>query len=135
MRSIVVGYDGSETAKRALERAAEVAEAGATITVVSAVRVHAAAGRGGGPVDPDEVSERRHELAEAKTLLGEKGIEPNLVEGHGDPADVIANQAKEGGADLVVVGTRGRNVAARVLLGSVSTKVVHEAPCDVLVVR
>jgi nucleotide-binding universal stress UspA family protein len=135
MRSIVVGYDGSETAKRALERAAELAEDGATVTVVSAVHVHAAAGRGGGPIDPDEVSERRHELAEAKTLLVEKGIEPNLVEGHGDPADVIANQAKEGGADLIVVGTRGRNVAARVLLGSVSTKVVHEAPCDVLVVR
>jgi nucleotide-binding universal stress UspA family protein len=135
MRNIVVGYDGSETAKRALERAAELATDGATVTVVSAVHVHSAAGRGAGPVDPDEVHERRQELAEAETLLGEKGIKPSLVEGHGDPADVIVDQAKESGADLIVVGNRGLNVGARLLLGSVSTKVLHDAPCDVLVVR
>jgi nucleotide-binding universal stress UspA family protein len=134
MRNIVVGYDGSETAKRALERAAELAS-GAAVTVVSAVHVHPAAGRSAGPVDPDEVSERRQELAEAEALLGEKGITPELVEGHGDPADVIVDQAKESGADLIVVGTRGLSMAERVLLGSVSTRVIHEAPCDVLVVR
>lgn len=135
MRNIVVGYDGSDTAKRALERAAELATDGASITVVSAVHVHPAAGRGAGPVDADEVSERRHELADAETLLGEKGIKASLVEGHGDPAEAIIDQARESGADLIVVGTRGRGPAARMLLGSVSTKVVHEAPCDVLVVR
>jgi nucleotide-binding universal stress UspA family protein len=134
MRNIVVGYDGSDTAKRALGRAAELAN-GASVTVVSAVHVHPAAGRSAGPVDPDEVSERRQELAEAETLLAEKGITPELVEGHGDPAEVIVEQAKGTGADLIVVGSRGLSLAERVLLGSVSTKVLHEAPCDVLVVR
>lgn len=134
MQNIVVGYDGSETAKRALARAAELAN-GATVTVVSAVHVHPAAGRSAGPVDPDEVSERRQELAEAETLLREKGITPQLVEGHGDPAEVIVDQAKESGCDLIVIGTRGLNIAERLLLGSVSTKVLHDAPCDVLVVR
>jgi nucleotide-binding universal stress UspA family protein len=38
-------------------------------------------------------------------------------------------------ADLIIVGTRGLNTAQRLLLGSVSTKVMHHAPCDVLVVR
>lgn len=134
MRNIVVGYDGSDTAKRALERVAELA-GGAAITVVSAVHVHAPAGRSAGSVDRDEVSERRQALAEAEALLGEKGITPELVEGHGDPADVIVDQARESGADLIVVGTRGLSLPERVLLGSVSTKVLHEAPCDVLVVR
>jgi nucleotide-binding universal stress UspA family protein len=44
-------------------------------------------------------------------------------------------QASDEGADLIVVGTRGLNVAQRALLGSVSTKIVHHAACDVLVVR
>ena len=81
------------------------------------------------------MSERREELAKAEALLGKKGIKPELVEGHGDPAEVIVDQAKESGSDLIVIGTRGLNIAERLLLGSVSTKVLHEAPCDVLVVR
>ena len=136
MRNIVVGYDGSETAKRALERTAELAsKEGATVTAVSAVQVLPPAGRSAGAIDPDEVTERRQELSEAEAFLAEKGIKANLVEGHGDPAEVIVDAAKETGADLIVVGTRGLSTAERVLLGSVSTKVLHDAPCDVLVVR
>jgi nucleotide-binding universal stress UspA family protein len=136
MRNIVVGYDGSETAKRALERAAELASKyGASVTAVSAVHVLHSAGRTAGARDPEEVAERRQELAEAEAFLAEKGIKANLVEGHGDPAEVIVDAAKEVGADLIVIGTRGLGAAERVLLGSVSTKVLHDAPCDVLVVR
>ena len=134
MKNIVVGYDGSDAAKRALERAAEVAD-GATVTVVSAVHVMPPIGRAAVQIDPDEIAERRRELGEAKELLAGKGVSAKVVETHGDPADGIVETAKEGGADLVIVGTRGANFASRVLLGSVSTKVLHEAPCDVLVVR
>jgi nucleotide-binding universal stress UspA family protein len=48
---------------------------------------------------------------------------------------MLVQVAAEERADLVVVGTRGLNLAQRALLGSVSTKVVHHAHCDVLVVR
>ena len=44
-------------------------------------------------------------------------------------------EAEESDADLIIIGTRGLSVAKRMLLGSVSTNVVHHAPCDVLVVR
>jgi nucleotide-binding universal stress UspA family protein len=57
------------------------------------------------------------------------------IEGHGNPADVLVEEAEESGADLIVVGTRGLNAARRLVLGSVSTNVVQHAPCDVLVVR
>ncbi len=135
MKNIVVGFDGSEAAKRALTRAAELAN-GATVTVVSAVAIHVPTGRGGmAAVDPEERTERERELTEAAALLREKGITPREVEGHGDPGDVIIEEARELGADLIVVGTRGLNAAERLVLGSVSTKVVHHAPCDVLVVR
>jgi nucleotide-binding universal stress UspA family protein len=51
------------------------------------------------------------------------------------PAEVLAEVAREQRADLLIVGRRGRDFTARVLLGSVSSRLVAAAPCDVLVVR
>jgi nucleotide-binding universal stress UspA family protein len=131
---IVVAYDGSDGAKRGLDRSAQLSS-GEPVTVVSVVEVHATAGRGPGGADRIEAAERRGELEEAAGILRGKGLDVREVEGHGDPAGVIADEARESGADLIVVGTRGRGVVARAVLGSVSTRLVHEAPCDVLVVR
>jgi nucleotide-binding universal stress UspA family protein len=133
MKAIVVGYDGSDSAKRALARAAEWATNGTTLAVVSAVHATPMAGRGASPFDPIEEDDMKRNLGEARTLV--PGKELRLVKGHGDPADVIVQEAKELDADLIVVGTTGHNPVARALLGSVSTSVVHHAPCDVLVVR
>ena len=47
----------------------------------------------------------------------------------------MVQEAEASDADLIVVGTRGLHATKRLFLGSVSTKVVHHAPCDVLVVR
>lgn len=132
---IVVGYDDSDHAKRALGRAAELAGAGGTVLVVSAVPLLAGGPRTAGTLDTAELEERKHVLAEAVGQLEAKGVDAHMVEAVGDPADAIVTQAEEMGADLVVVGTRGRNIVGRLLLGSVSTKVVQHAPCDVLVVR
>jgi nucleotide-binding universal stress UspA family protein len=137
MDRIVVGFDGSEHGRKALARAAEVAN-GATIAVVAAANVarlmRDPAG-GLAPVDPAEAEARTNALAEAREYLEGKGITGVYVEGHGNPADVIVQEAEESGADLIVVGTRGLNAAQRLLLGSVSTNVMHHAHCDVLVVR
>ena len=51
------------------------------------------------------------------------------------PARCCVSAPKDLGADVVVVGSRGRGAIRRVLLGSVSSYVVHNAPCPVLVVR
>jgi nucleotide-binding universal stress UspA family protein len=53
----------------------------------------------------------------------------------GDPAPVIADKAREIGADLVVVGSRGHTGIGSLFMGSVSTKIVQIAPCSVMVVR
>jgi|APLak6261675434_1056106.scaffolds.fasta_scaffold04262_3 nucleotide-binding universal stress UspA family protein len=53
----------------------------------------------------------------------------------GSPADVMCDLAKELNVDLLMVGARGHNAAQRFLVGSVSDRVVHHAPCPVLVVR
>lgn len=134
MQSILLAYDGSEGARRALERTAELAN-GATVTVVSGVSFMAVAGRGN-RVDPDEVAFRRQNLAEASAYLEERGIRPHTVELHAaDVAGAVARQAEEDGADLIVVGSGGKNLAKRLALGSTSTAILHKAACDVLVVR
>jgi nucleotide-binding universal stress UspA family protein len=135
MHTIVVGYDGSDAAKRALERAVELVENGASVTVVSAVPLTLPGKGAVKPYTPWEEEEHRQQLEEAKAALAAKGVASELVEGVGDAADVIVDQAREKAADLIVVGSRGKNLAERIALGSVSTKVVHHAPCDVLVVR
>jgi nucleotide-binding universal stress UspA family protein len=131
---IVVGYDGSDAAKRALERAVTLAGSDGRIVVVAAAesRVHAGITEGA-HLDPSEVERRRTDLEEANAMLSEQGIEAETIEAQGDPGDVIVKAAED--ADLVVVGSRGLNPIQRLLLGSVSSKVVHRARCDVLVVR
>jgi nucleotide-binding universal stress UspA family protein len=88
----------------------------------------------GALLDPSEIQQRRRDLDEAKAFLAERGVQADVVLGQGDPATVITDLARERDADLIVVGRRGLNPIERVLLGSVSSKVVHRADRDVLVV-
>ena len=131
---IVVGYDGSDAAKRALQRAADLAKEGDRIVVVASAEAHARSGpTGGAHRDPSEFQQRRGELEEAKQFFSERGLDAELVEAHGDPGTAIVEAANE--TDLIIVGSRGLNPVQRLLLGSVSSKVVHRAQGDVLVVR
>jgi nucleotide-binding universal stress UspA family protein len=134
MRPILVAYDGSEGAKRALEEAAKRAN-GQPITVVSVAELLPQFGRAGAMLVPEEDEERKRELAEAMQILKERGIDAKAIERRGDAAEKIVDEAKEEDAELIVVGTRGLNAAKRWLMGSVSTRVVQHAPCNVLVVR
>jgi nucleotide-binding universal stress UspA family protein len=139
MPKIIVGFDGSEQAERALDRAVGLAGEKGVLVVVSAARLSMLSRGGPVPgasaVDPIEAAWARGNLDNARARIQVNGFELRTVEGHGDPADVLVRQAKEDEADLIVVGTRGQNATQRAMLGSVSTKVLHHAPCDVLVVR
>ena len=131
---IVVGYDGSDHGKRALERAAAMGGDANRIVVVAAAEPRARTGMTeGAHLDPSEVEQRRQDLEGARVFLSERGIDAETIEGQGDPGSVIVKAAED--AQLVIVGSRGLNSFQRILLGSVSSKVVHRAPCDVLVVR
>jgi len=135
---IVVGYDGSEHAERALGRAIGIAKEGDDILVVAAAHTSTIArdpAGGTSSVDPIEVEAAEEALGKARVTAAAAGLSARFIEGHGDPADTLVRIATEEDAGLIVIGTRGLNFAQRALLGSVSTKVVHHAPCDVLVVR
>jgi nucleotide-binding universal stress UspA family protein len=70
-------------------------------------------------------------LAEAFGDAPPVGVEPRLVDG--DAGDALVSEAKD--AELVVVGSRGRGNLKSALLGSVSSHVLHHAPCPVVVVK
>lgn len=137
MKMIVVGYDETEPAKRALERAATMAKAfGSTVLVTSVAPVGASGPRGGGAVDPADPPElHAQELDHAASTLAAAGITAETIPGVGDPAEAIVLLAEQRGADLIVVGTRELGFMQRMLGQSVSSAVTRHAPCDVLIVH
>jgi len=143
-RSIVVGTDGSETARKAVQEAIELAKAvGASIELVSAYEpVPTARLRQEQRETPQDLQwmvnpreEVDETLSEAADSVREADIAVNVYAREGDPADAILDVAEEKGADLIVVGNKGMTGAKRFLLGSVPNKVSHHAPCSVLIIR
>jgi nucleotide-binding universal stress UspA family protein len=141
---MVVGTDGSETAREAVRQATELAKStGARIHLVSAYE----------PVPEGRLREERQEvpgdlqwmvnpredvsetLEKAATDMRESGVEVTTHAREGDPADAILDVAEEEKADLIVVGNKGMTGAKRFLLGSVPNKVSHHAPCSVMIIR
>jgi nucleotide-binding universal stress UspA family protein len=135
MKKIVLGYDESDAAKRALERAAELTKAlGAELIVTSIAPIMTSIGRSAGPVDPtDTPSEHVEELKHAQSYLEEQGVTADYVAGLGHPAETIADLAKEREADLIIVGHHHGGIS-RLLGQSVSDSVAHRVSCDVLLV-
>jgi nucleotide-binding universal stress UspA family protein len=142
--SIVVGTDGSDTAKEAVRQATELAKAlGASVHLVSA---YEPIGEGRLREERQEVPDDlqwmvnpREDVEEALKTGAEElehgGLEVEALARQGDPADAILDVAEEKGADLIVVGNKGMTGAKRFLLGSVPNKVSHHAPCSVLIIR
>jgi nucleotide-binding universal stress UspA family protein len=148
MKRIVVGYDGSEQAHRALDRAAELAQTfGAELIVVSVetpadpLPIGEAVAMPMAPlavpaVDPELEHERWAQIgAEARRTLEQRGLRPEILSPVGDAADEIVHVAEERGADLIVVGTHEPGFLERLLSGSVSQGVARRAHCDVLIVH
>jgi nucleotide-binding universal stress UspA family protein len=142
--SIVVGTDGSDTARQAVRQATELARCvGARIELVSAYEpvsdarlreesVHV-------PEDLQWMINPREDvqamLEEAAAEIRAGGVQVEVFARQGDPADAILDVAEERGSDLIVVGNKGMTGAKRFLLGSVPNKVSHHAPCSVLIIR
>lgn len=138
--SIVVGTDGSDTAKRAVQEAIRLAAlVGCRLHIVSAFEpVHGARIQGA----PQAAAKVWAPTPDAKVqaIVGEAVAEVHLhgveAESHtltGDPADALLQVAAHENAGLIVVGNHGMHGVKRVL-GSVPNKVSHHARCNVLIV-
>jgi nucleotide-binding universal stress UspA family protein len=129
---ILVGYDGSDASRRALVHAAELVGRGGEVDVINVISAQQVSSR----VDALGDGERRRQrnlLREARSLLRERDVRMCAVRAVGDPTTEIRAAAEDSGARVIVVG-RG-NGMRRLIKGSVSTRLVRHAPCDVLVVR
>lgn len=97
-------------------------------------------GMGLGPIPSEVINEMynkaKKDVEEAKEKAinsGVKNVEAVNIEG--DPATAIMDYAGKAGADLIVTGSRGLSTVKRIFLGSVSSRIVHEAKIPVLVVK
>jgi len=138
---ILIGTDGSEDAERALDVAIELArQTGDRLLIVAVWQIPA--GEFGIPyagyVSPDVWDEyRKHgedSLARARAKAERAGVAAETTLLEGSPAGELCALAKERGVRLIVVGTHGWGRVMGALFGSVSTAVLHKAPCPVLVV-
>jgi nucleotide-binding universal stress UspA family protein len=125
--NILLAFNDTDVANRALERAAQLAklfETNLVVASVTPVAIGAAPDMTPGP-----------ELQRADALLRAQGVEAELVEAVGDTALAIVEAADKYGAGLIVIGTREPSQVERMLGHSVSEQVQRMAHCDVLIVH
>jgi nucleotide-binding universal stress UspA family protein len=134
LRVVAVGYDGMAESQAALDEAATLARKfGASMRVIGVMTPvpamgAAAAAQTGAEAGPDFQTRLHRAVAE---------LEPELralpVIEKGDPVEKLLDAA-EMGVDLLVLGSRGFGPVMRLLIGSVSSRVIRGAPCPVMVV-
>lgn len=139
MQRIVVGIDGSENSRRALEWALTEAKLRSVrLTLVSAWQVPKAILSSPVAMAAYDDEVWRSEATDALNAALESvdlndlpaGLDREVVEG--PPAQVLLDTSSD--ADLIVVGSRGRGGFAGLLLGSVSQQVAHQSRCPVVIV-
>ena len=140
-KTVVVGIDGSEQSRHAARLATSLARnSGAKLHLVTIVRPPEGWwGIVGSPPTSGALSQTltdaRIEILESVIAdLDLSDVEYETSEDLGDPARMLVEYAAATEADLLVVGKRGAGVIERMVLGSVASRVIHEAHCPVLVV-
>jgi len=126
-KRILVAYDGSDHAKRAVEHAVSLAKIlNSSLYVITVA------------VDPSQVAleKARRIAAEAAEKVASSGLAvSDVAVRSGVPANEILSYAEEIRADLIVMGSRGLSTIQRLVLGSVSQAVAARARVPVLIVK
>lgn len=122
-KQIVVGYDGSDRAQRAVEEASEMASAfGARMHVVTAIREN----------DTTDAELAHDQLDTLCRDMGHVEVSTAVVQGM--PAAQLVKEARTVDADVIVVGNKNVQGLTSVL-GSIAEDVAHSAPCAVLIAK
>ncbi|MDH3678791.1 MAG: universal stress protein [Acidimicrobiia bacterium] len=136
MQTIVVGVDGSRQATKALQWAVDHAQADDTVLATYAWHVPPSETLEAPIYNPADVELEALQLVRrvVEEVIGDDTAGPKIeaVIEHGHSGRVLIDASD--GADLLVVGSRGHGGFVGLLLGSVSTYVVHHARCPVVVV-
>jgi nucleotide-binding universal stress UspA family protein len=135
MATQVVGYDGTDGARAALDAAvALAAELNDSLVVVFA---HQVSRLGGEVHDYEEalLERGRAVLEDARGIAREAGVDPELVIREQSSADALIEVADEHDARMIVVGSYGERPIKSALVGSTPTRLLHLSERPVLVVR
>ena len=139
MKQILIATDGSPSAQEAVDVGLELAvEQGADVTLVHVTPVEEIRGGRGGAhalTHREEVDESETALKDAADAADAAGVSYALERFSGETVETIVALADSKNADLIVLGSRGRNMVASALLGSVSHGVLNQASRPVLVVK
>jgi nucleotide-binding universal stress UspA family protein len=137
-RRVLVATDtsaASASAERAgIELASQVGASLIFVSVIDPSRLRLAGGLFHTRVDQVR-SQRESALAKVVASAREVGVAAQYLIWEGDPGALVIEAADTEGADLIVVGSHGRGPIGRLLLGSVSSHVVHHARLRVVVIR
>jgi nucleotide-binding universal stress UspA family protein len=135
-RTVLLATDLTPASAEATDRAIELsARLGARLLIVNVMDARRLAGGGSHDRLDQARAEREAVLLDIVRNARTKGASAEFLIWTGDPGHSLVAAAEAEHADLLVVGTRGRSGAERMLLGSVSDHLVHHAGCPVLVVR
>jgi nucleotide-binding universal stress UspA family protein len=135
-KNIVLAYDGSKFSNKALQEAIGIAKSsGGSLLILSIVDITDEF-ESEAPGLTDKMTEKLLKLTQ-KAL--EKAVAARVkakVEVHvGDAYEMIVDISKKKKADIIVMGSHGRTGLTRLLMGSVTSRVIGHAPCSVLVVK
>jgi nucleotide-binding universal stress UspA family protein len=136
-RRMLIGYDGSPQSEKAVELAFSLAQCiDSTVLVLAVAR----------PAEPPTsvelkavLDDAREHFQEAFKNILEKArahdldVKTDMAVGH--PGEQIIHRAEKDGIDLIILGRRGRSMISRMMLGSVSERVLRYAHCPVMVVH
>jgi nucleotide-binding universal stress UspA family protein len=130
---VIVGYDGSAPAKRALEHAAELVGGRGSVSVINVIKAQSVSSRLVTLTDKERAGQDRL-LAESERMLGSLGVVATLIAAAGDPATEILAAAESIGASVIVIGRRKRSTR-RLVRTPLSNTLIRRAGIDVLVVH
>lgn len=137
IKRILVPIDGSEYSNRAINYACNIAKKfKSELTLICVVPPPILFGAEAGITDFGALEDAGKKIINSsKKLVEDKGFKPILKLEIGQVADKIIQIASDEDFDLIIMGSRGLSAIKSFLLGSVSDKVSHHAPCPVLIVR
>jgi nucleotide-binding universal stress UspA family protein len=136
-RSILIAWDGSRHARRALNEAIDIARTqGSRLTLLTvAAPVHVWTGPYVPAVPEEELARAAERIAEEGEALVPEGIPVSSRTAQGHPGTELLKRAEAANHDLIVMGSRGRGAVKSAVLGSVSHYVLNHARAPVLIVH
>ncbi|MDP2278818.1 MAG: universal stress protein [Nitrospirota bacterium] len=135
-KNILLATDGSKYSKAASEKAIDFAKSyGGDLLVISVVDVPSEFYAEAPQVVDDMAQKAKEFVAEIKKKAETFNIKTSTFTGEGESYEVITGLAKKEKSDVIIMGSHGRTGLKRLLMGSVTEKVIGYSPCPVLVVK